>query len=103
MHARAIPAIAVRQFRATIAPTAARQLRFRERFRHSLSFAMFCLLPIFAGLLALAYRRRRMYYGEHLVFALHVHSFWFFLAFATALLPDVIGQWLALPSRIPLS
>jgi len=70
--------------------------RFRERFRHSLSFAMFCLLPIFAGLLALAYRRRRMYYGEHLVFALHVHSFWFFLAFATALLPDVIGPWLAL-------
>jgi hypothetical protein len=37
-----------------------------------------------------------MDYGEHLVFALHVHSFWFFLAFATALLPDVIGQWLAL-------
>jgi hypothetical protein len=37
-----------------------------------------------------------MYYGEHLVFALHVHSFWFFLAFATALLPDVIGPWLAL-------
>ena len=27
---------------------------------------------------------------------LALHSFWFFLAFATALLPDVIGQWLAL-------
>jgi hypothetical protein len=39
---------------------------------------------------------RRMYYGEHLVFALHVHSFWFFLALAMTLLPDVIGQWLAL-------
>jgi len=66
--------------------------RFGERWRHSLSYAMFCLLPIFAALLALAYRNRRMYYGEHLVFALHVHSFWFLLALiTTVLLPDSIG------------
>jgi hypothetical protein len=66
--------------------------RFSERWQHSLSYAMFCLLPIFAVLLALAYRNRRMYYGEHLVFALHVHSFWFLLALiTTVLLPDSLG------------
>ncbi|HEY4039702.1 MAG TPA: DUF3667 domain-containing protein [Burkholderiaceae bacterium] len=66
--------------------------RFSERWRHSLSYAMFCLLPIFAALLALAYRKRRMYYGEHLVFSLHVHSFWFLLGvLTTVLLPDSAG------------
>jgi len=61
--------------------------RFAERFRHSLSYAMFLLLPCFAALLALAYRGRHMYYGEHLIFALHVHSFWFLLALVAMVLP----------------
>jgi hypothetical protein len=66
--------------------------RFSARWRHSLSYALFCMLPIFAALLALAYRNRRMYYGEHLVFALHVHSFWFLLALPLSLLlPDSLG------------
>ena len=39
--------------------------------------AMFVLLPAFALLLKLLYARRRRYYGEHLVFAFHVHAFWF--------------------------
>ena len=70
--------------------------RFAERFRHSLSYAMFLMLPIFALLLALTYRRRHLYYGEHLVFALHVHSFWFLLALVTSLLPDAVSDWLPL-------
>jgi hypothetical protein len=65
--------------------------RFAERFRHSLSYAMFLLLPIFAGLLALVYRRQRKYYGEHLVFALHLHSFWFLLSLVFLLLPETAG------------
>lgn len=64
--------------------------RFAERFRHSLSYAMFLLLPVFAGWLALAYAGRRMYYGEHLVFALHVHSFWFLVALLFLVLPDAL-------------
>jgi len=35
------------------------------------------LLPTFALWLKLAYRNRRLRYTEHLVFALHVHAFWF--------------------------
>jgi uncharacterized protein DUF3667 len=72
--------------------------RFGERFRHSLPYAMFLVLPIFALLLKAAYRNRRMYYGEHLVFALHVHSFWFLVALVSVLTPESIEEWLALVS-----
>ena len=65
--------------------------RFGERFVANLGAAMFVLLPSFALWLKLAYRNRRMRYTEHLVFALHLHAFWFIaLAFA---LPDSV--WLA--------
>jgi Protein of unknown function (DUF3667) len=39
-------------------------------------YAMFALLPIFAALLQLVYRNRGLVYGEHIVFALHLHTFW---------------------------
>lgn len=42
-------------------------------------YAVFLLLPIYAGMMQFAYHRRRMYYGEHVVFALHLHTFLFFL------------------------
>lgn len=66
--------------------------RFAERFQHALSYAVFLLLPIFAWLLTMAYRNRRMFYGEHLIFALHVHSFWFVLALIAIPLPNAIGN-----------
>ena len=50
---------------------------FRDRFVANLGGAMFLLLPTFALWLKLAYRSRRMRYTEHLVFALHIHAFWF--------------------------
>lgn len=62
--------------------------------------AMFVLLPGFAAWLALAYRNRRLRYTEHLVFALHVHAFWFAMLGIT-LLP--IGglqglAWIVVPA-----
>jgi hypothetical protein len=48
-----------------------------ERFVAHLGGAMFLLLPSFALWMWLAYRNRPMQYTEHLVFALHVHTFWF--------------------------
>ena len=38
---------------------------------------MFVLVPIFAGLVALVFRGRRMRYPQHLAFALHIHAFLF--------------------------
>jgi hypothetical protein len=59
-----------------------------ELFSH-LSTAVFLLLPLFAFYLQLAYFRRT--YGEHFLFALHVHSFWF-LVLLVLLLP--LPAWL---------
>lgn len=42
-------------------------------------YAMFVLLPVFALLTRAVYWNRPYNYGEHLVFALHVHAFTFFV------------------------
>jgi hypothetical protein len=67
--------------------------QFKDRFVGNLGGAMFVLLPSFALWLKLAYLNRRLRYTEHLVFALHLHAFWF-----VALALGVIGNeivWLA--------
>jgi len=69
---------------------------FSDRFVGRLGGAMFVLLPTFALWLALVYRNRRMRYTEHLVFALHVHAFWFFALLWT--LPGWI--WLSTPALL---
>jgi hypothetical protein len=51
--------------------------RYEAEFPSSLAKAMFLLVPLFAGLLQLFFRGR--YYVENLVFALHLHAFWFVL------------------------
>ena len=74
--------------------------RFGERFVANLGAAMFVLLPSFALWLKLAYRNRRLRYTEHLVFALHLHAFWFIaLAFA---LPDSVGLATIAISAMPV-
>jgi hypothetical protein len=65
--------------------------RFRDRFLSNLGGAMFLLLPTFALWLKLAYFNRRMRYTEHLVFALHVHAFWFLVVGLLATGPDVVA------------
>lgn len=51
------------------------------------------LLPIFAALLALIYRRSRRLYVEHLIFSLHIHTL-VFVVLAVALL--VPWDWFTL-------
>lgn len=53
---------------------------------------MFVLLPIFAFLLKLMYIRRKQYYIEHLIFTLHIHSFYFFI-FIIAILALYFFAW----------
>lgn len=50
-----------------------------ERVLANMGAAMFVLLPGFALWLKLVYWNRRLHYTEHLVFALHVHAFWFLM------------------------
>nr|WP_316644251.1 DUF3667 domain-containing protein [uncultured Roseateles sp.] len=48
-----------------------------ERFVSHWGTAMFLLLPMFALWLKLVFIDRHRRYTEHLVFALHLHAFWF--------------------------
>jgi Protein of unknown function (DUF3667) len=56
-----------------------------ERFIATLGPAMFLLLPAFALWTWLVYWNRRLRYTEHLVFALHLHAFWFLILGLTLL------------------
>jgi hypothetical protein len=47
----------------------------RDRALSLAPYAMLLFLPLFATLTYLLYRNRRMYYGEHMVYAFHVHTF----------------------------
>ena len=57
----------------------------------NIPYAMFMMLPLFALLTKLLYIHRGYYYGEHVVYALHIHAFTFFVMLLSALLPD----WMA--------
>ena len=59
-------------------------------------YLIFLMLPAFAGLMKLTYWNRRMTYGEHVVFSLHVHAFWFLLFLAIWLLPEDLASLLEL-------
>jgi Protein of unknown function (DUF3667) len=80
--------------------------QFGDRVERNIGGAMFLLLPSFALWLKLVYRSRRLHYTEHLVFALHVHSFWFVaiaLAGGAALIwPDAAGAPAAMLALIPI-
>ena len=61
------------------------------------SYAMLVLVPLFAALLYAVYRNRRLVYGEHLVFALHLHTFWLLAVLALSLMSDAVSAWIGLP------
>jgi Protein of unknown function (DUF3667) len=68
----------------------------RDRALSLAPYAMFLFLPVFAALTYLLYRKRGMYYGEHVVYALHVHAFAYFYLMAFAFAADWLGNLLAL-------
>ncbi|MBI3716853.1 MAG: DUF3667 domain-containing protein [Betaproteobacteria bacterium] len=55
-------------------------------------YALFLLLPLFALMTKLIYLNRGLYFGEHVVYALHVHSFTFFILLLKAMLPRAAGE-----------
>ena len=62
-----------------------------ERMTRYWAYAMFALVPLFAALLKLVYLRRKMTYGSHVVFALHLHTFWL-LAILLATAHDLLAS-----------
>jgi hypothetical protein len=43
----------------------------------NLPYMMLCCIPLFAFVLKLLYIRRRIFYIDHLIYALHIHSFFY--------------------------
>lgn len=48
---------------------------FLETLRSNIPTMMLCCIPLFAFVLKLLYTRQRRFYVEHLVYALHIHTF----------------------------
>lgn len=61
-------------------------------FKAQMPRMMFVLMPVFAALLALAYRSRRRRYPVHLIVALHLHAFFFAMSIGGALLDLLPGR-----------
>lgn len=52
---------------------------FSNSFKNNFPKVLFLLLPFFALLLTLIYRKNKLYYVDHLVFSIHFHSIGFIL------------------------
>jgi hypothetical protein len=63
-------------------------------------YALFLLLPLFALLTKLIYVRRGIYFGEHMVYALHIHAFTFFMLLLKAILPRYVGDAVVLAALV---
>ena len=61
-----------------------------ERLENNLPITMFFMLPVFALLLALFYRKKRRFYVEHFVFSIHVHVAVFAVFTVLALIPEAL-------------
>ncbi len=73
-----------KELRAMVTDIPARSLKYW-------SYAMLVLVPLFAALLYAVYRNRRLVYGEHLVFALHLHTFWLLAVLALSVMSDAVS------------
>jgi len=68
----------------------------------NLPYMMLCCIPLFAFVLKLLYIRRRLFYIDHLIYALHIHTFFYagvmLIVLATIGLnrfaPGAIAGWL---------
>ena len=60
----------------------------RRRLLANMPIAMFCLLPVLGLVLAVLYFRKKRFYVEHLVFAIHIQTFAFLIYAVALLIPD---------------
>lgn len=68
----------------------------------NLPYMMLCCIPLFALVLKLLYIRRRLFYIDHLIYALHIHTFFYASVMLIVLatiglihyLPGAIAGWL---------
>ncbi len=66
---------------------------FLETLRNNIPTMMLCCIPLFALVLKLLYVGKRRFYVEHLVYALHIHTFVYVGVTVTTLLAMAVAQW----------
>ena len=67
---------------------------FLDTLRSNIPAMMLCCIPLFAFVLKILYITKKRYYIEHLVYALHVHTFLYVAIIITALLDMAANRWL---------
>ena len=66
---------------------------FLQTLLNNVPTMMLCCVPLFALVLKLLYIRKRRYYVEHLVYALHIHTFIYVGVTVVVLCAVLIAQW----------
>ena len=59
----------------------------------NLPYMMLCCIPLFALVLKLLYIRRRIFYIDHLIYALHIHSFFYAAVMLIVLATIGLTHW----------
>lgn len=59
------------------------------------SWSFFLLMPLFAFILYVVFRKKRRYYAEHLVYSVNLHTFFFMIAIVAVLLSIVFPALLS--------
>jgi hypothetical protein len=65
---------------------------FLQNFYRTISYVLFLLMPVFALLLKLLYMRRRVFYIEHLMFSINIHSFILLVFSMTIILGQIVKE-----------
>jgi hypothetical protein len=68
---------------------------FLEAFRGNLATMMLCCIPVFALILKVLYIRKRRFYVEHLIYALHIHTFVYVGVVLITLIGMALARWSA--------
>ncbi|MFL6594520.1 MAG: hypothetical protein ACJ8HQ_03660 [Chthoniobacterales bacterium] len=66
---------------------------FLETLRNNIATMMLGCIPLFALVLKMLYLGKRRYYVEHLVYALHIHTFAYLGALVITLIGLGLAQW----------
>ncbi|MFZ1218945.1 MAG: DUF3667 domain-containing protein, partial [Chthoniobacterales bacterium] len=74
-----------KQVRDKIGEDGARAKLFLETLRSNIPAMMLCCIPLFAFILKILYFRKGRFYVEHLVYALHIHTFLYVAVIITSL------------------
>lgn len=82
-----------RQVKAKLGEDGTKLQLFTETLRSNISTMMLFCIPLFAFVLKILYLRQRRFYIEHLVYALHIHSFFYLALLVTVFSAMAANRW----------